>query len=75
MLMIWPFELSELCRPGVETFSSGGEKTDWSFQISVILQEMRNPENHVAVLWHFFTLLVFFVTFLAQHHIPQCNQI
>jgi len=27
---------------GVETFSSGGETTDGSFQISVILQEIRS---------------------------------
>jgi len=27
---------------GVVTFSSGGEATDWNFQISVILQEIRS---------------------------------
>jgi len=25
---------------GVETFSSGGQTTDWSFQVSVVLQEI-----------------------------------
>jgi len=34
------FNAAELVVQGVATFSSGGETTDWSFQISEILQEM-----------------------------------
>ena len=28
--------------PGAETFSSGAETTDWSFQVSMVLQEIRS---------------------------------
>jgi len=35
---------------GVETFSSGGETTDWSFQVSVILQEIHSAQWQPALL-------------------------
>jgi len=34
----------------VETFSSEGETTDWSFQLSVILQERRSAWGQLVLL-------------------------
>jgi len=35
-------ERAELAVKGEATFCGGGENTDWSFQLSVILQEIRS---------------------------------
>ena len=35
---------------GIATFSRGGETTDWSFQLSVIVQEMRFAWRRLALL-------------------------
>jgi len=45
------FNVTESLRyKGVETFSSGGETTDWSSQLSVILQEIRSASWQLALL-------------------------